>query len=63
MGYPGVSFHPENCMETYTLPCVKQITSELSAKVPHIPLSEAESWRGQHSEEDLTEAKHSGKLS
>ena len=63
MGYPGVSFHPENSMETYTLPCVKQIASELSAKVPRIPLSEAESRRGQHSEEDPTEAKDSGKLS
>ena len=32
MGYPGVSFHPENSMETYTLLCVKQIASELSAR-------------------------------
>lgn len=63
MAYPHVSFHPENSMETYALPCVKQIASELSAKVLHIPLSEAESRIGQHSEEDSMEAKPRGKLS
>lgn len=63
MSYPHVSFHPENSMETYALPRVKQIVRELSAKVLHIPLSETESQIGQHSEEDSIEAKHRGKLS